>query len=139
MNGLPFGVVLERFPVGGGGFAAGVGDDVEESFAFERVVGGSPVGDVFDAVLFKELHGVFAETAEEVFEFAFEGVVDAEFIDGSGGLGGVGPCHGWKESCSGKRLEQGASVHARNCNRGLRDVQRWFPYSELLLASCAEE
>ena len=49
-----------------------MGDDVEESFAFERVVGGSPVGDVFDAVLFKELHGVLAETAEKVVELAFK-------------------------------------------------------------------
>jgi len=31
---FPFGIVLEGFPVGGGGFAAGVGNDVDESFAF---------------------------------------------------------------------------------------------------------
>ena len=59
-----------------------MGDDVEERFAFERVVGGSPVGDVLDAVLFEELHGVFAEAAEEIVEFAFEGVIHAEFVNG---------------------------------------------------------
>ena len=81
-DAFPVGIVAKGFPVGGGGFAAGVGDDVEERFAFERVVGRSPVGDVLDAVLFEELHGVLAETAEEVVELAFEGVVDAEFVDG---------------------------------------------------------
>jgi hypothetical protein len=136
LDGLPFGVVAEGFPVGGGGFAARVGDDVEESFAFERVVGGNPVSDVFDAVLFKELHGVFAETAENVVELAFEGVVDAEFVDGSGGFGGVGSSHGWKESGNGKRLKQCASVHTRDCNRGLRDVERRSTLSERFQNCC---
>ena len=31
---FPFWIVAEGFPVGGGGFAAGMGDDVEERFAF---------------------------------------------------------------------------------------------------------
>jgi len=86
-----------------------VGGDVEESFAFERVVGGSPVADVLDAVFFEELHGVFAETAEKVVELAFKGVVDAEFIGAGGGFGGLGSCHGRKESCNGKRLKQCAT------------------------------
>jgi hypothetical protein len=30
-------------------------------------------------------------------------------------------------------LKQCASVHARNCNRGFCEVQRWFRYSEWLL------
>jgi hypothetical protein len=59
-----------------------VGNDVEKCFAFEWVVGGSPVGDVFDAVFFEELHGVFAETAKEIVELAFVGVIDAELVDG---------------------------------------------------------
>jgi len=67
-----------------------VGNDVEKRFAFEGVVGGSPVGDVFDAVFFEELHGVFAETAEEIVELAFVGVIDAELVDGGGGLRSVG-------------------------------------------------
>ena len=59
-----------------------MGDDVNEGFAFERVVGGSPVSDVFDAVFFEEFRSVLAEAAEEVVELAFESVVDAEFEDG---------------------------------------------------------
>ena len=89
-DGLPFGVVLEGFPVGGGGFAAGVRDDVDERFALQRVVCRSPVGDVLDAVLFEELHGVIAKAAEKVVELAFVGMVDAEFVDRAGGLRGVG-------------------------------------------------
>jgi len=52
-------------------------------------------------VLFEELHRVFAEAAEEVVELAFESVVDAEFVDGGGGLWSAGQGCGWKESCSG--------------------------------------
>ncbi len=93
---------------------------------------GSPVGDVLDAMLFEELHGVLAETAEEVVELAFVSVVDAEFVDGGGGLGrcgiffrsGVvggrgGPGCGWEKSCCGKGLEQCASFHGGDCSRGL--------------------
>jgi len=83
---FPFGIVTEGFPVGGGGFAAGVGDDVDKGFAFERILDGSPIGDIFDAVFFEEFRGVFAEAAEQVVELAFEGVVDAEFVNGGGGL-----------------------------------------------------
>lgn len=43
-DGLPFGVVAEGLPVGGGGFTAGMLEDVDESFAFEGIVGGVPVG-----------------------------------------------------------------------------------------------
>ena len=69
-------------PVGGGSFAAGMRNDVDERFAFERVVGGSPVGDIFYAMFFEELHGVIAEAVKEVVELAFIRVVDAELVDG---------------------------------------------------------
>lgn len=78
----PIGIFAEGFPVGGGGFAAGMGEDVDKGFAFEWVVRGSPIGDVFDAMFFEELHGVVAETAEEIVELALEDVVDTEFVDG---------------------------------------------------------
>src|SRR6185437_5611037 len=78
----PIGIFAEGFPVGGGGFAAGMGEDIKESFAFERIIRGSPIGDIFDAVFFKELQGVVAESAEEIVELAFEDVVDTELVDG---------------------------------------------------------
>jgi hypothetical protein len=78
----PIGIVAEGFPVGGGGFAAGMGEDIDESLAFERIVRGSPIGDIFDAVFFEELHGVVAEAVEEIVELAFEDVVDTELVDG---------------------------------------------------------
>jgi hypothetical protein len=78
----PIRIFAEGFPVGSGGVTAGMGEDVDKSFAFEGLVGGKPVGDVFDAVFFEKLHGVVAETAEEVVELALEDVVDTEFVDG---------------------------------------------------------
>lgn len=62
---------------------------------------------------------MLAETAEEVVELAFEGVVDAEFVDSGGGLWSVGHGGGWQQSRERKRLEQCASVHEEDCNRGL--------------------
>ena len=78
---LPFGIVAEGFPVGGGGFLAGMSDDVDQSLAFQRFVEGRPVGDVFHSMFFEERHGVFSKTAQQVVQLAFVGVVDAEFVD----------------------------------------------------------
>ncbi len=81
-HALPFGIVAERLPVGGGGVAAGMGEDVDESLALHRFVAGRPVGYVLDSMLFEELHGVFAKTPQQVVQLAFIGVIDAEFVDG---------------------------------------------------------
>ena len=86
MDLFPFGIVTEGFPVGGGGFAAGMGDDVEKRFAFQRIICRSPIGDILDAVFFEEFRSVFAEAAEQVVELAFESVVDAQLVNGGGGL-----------------------------------------------------
>ena len=63
-----------------------MGDDVNKGFAFERILGGSPIGDILDAVFFEEFRSVFAEAAKQVVELAFESVVDTEFVNGGGGL-----------------------------------------------------
>jgi len=98
---FPFGIVTEGFPVGGGGFAAGMRNDVDQGFAFERVVGGDPIRDIFDAVFFEEFRSVFAEAAEQVVELTFEGVVDAEFVNGGGGLlRRIGKCCCRDKGCS---------------------------------------
>src|SRR5712664_1572646 len=76
-DALPFGVVLEGFPVGCGGFAAGMRQDVNEGLALERFVGGRPVCHVLDTVLFEEFYGVLAKAAEQVIELALESVIDA--------------------------------------------------------------
>ncbi len=60
---LPYGVIAKSIPIGGGGFAAGVREDIEESPALKRFVNRSPVGYVADAMLLEKLHGVFAEAA----------------------------------------------------------------------------
>ena len=78
---LPFGIVAERFPVGGGGFPARMGDDVDESLALQGFVSGRPVGYVLDSMLFEELHGVLAKTPQQVVKLAVVSVIDAEFVD----------------------------------------------------------
>lgn len=108
-DALPFGIVAERLPVGGGGFAAGVREHVDESLALERIVGREPVGDVFDVVLFEERHGVVAEARQESVEFAFVGVVDAEFVDGGGGLRERRERR--EESGGGEGLQKLAAIH----------------------------
>src|SRR5260370_34241713 len=67
-DALPFGIVLEGFPVGCGGFAAGMRQDVNEGLALERFVGGRPVSHVPDTVLFEEFYGVLAKAAEKIVE-----------------------------------------------------------------------
>lgn len=62
-HGLPFGVVAEGLPIGGGGFPTGMLEDVDEGFAFERIVGRGPIGEAFHVVLAEEGDGVIAETA----------------------------------------------------------------------------
>src|SRR6266851_795273 len=57
-HGLPFGIVAEGLPIGGGGFAAGMRQDIHEGLALEGFVGGRPVRDVFYSVLFEEFGGV---------------------------------------------------------------------------------
>jgi len=79
-----------------------MGDDVDKGFAFERIFGGSPIGDILDAVFFEEFRGVFAEAAEQVVELPFEGVVDTQLVDGGGGLRRrVGKCCCRDKGCSG--------------------------------------
>ena len=62
-HGLPFGVLAEGLPIGGGGFPTGMLEDVDEGFAFERIVGRGPIGEAFHVVLAEEGDGVIAETA----------------------------------------------------------------------------
>jgi hypothetical protein len=50
-------------------------------------------------------------------------------------LRGVGQSCGWKQSGGGKRLQQCASVHVRNCNRGLQNVKRRSDVSEAVPVS----
>jgi len=72
----PFGIIAEGFPVGGGGIAAGMFEDVDESFAFEGFVGGCPVCHVFYSVLLEKLRGVLAKAPEQIVQLAFVSVVD---------------------------------------------------------------
>src|SRR6266478_1073287 len=117
-DALPLGVIAEGLPVGGGGFAARMGDDVDERFALEGIVGGRPVGDVFHTVLLEELASMFAKAAEEVVELALVGVIDAEFVDCCGVCCGAWlilrrgePIYGREQRCGRERLKQGASFH----------------------------
>lgn len=121
-DGLPFGVVAEGLPVGGGGVTAGMLEDVDESFAFEGIVGGGPVGEAFHVVLVEEGDGVIAESAEEIVELAFVDVINAEFVDGRGGWHGVlfvrawfivadGPGGGGQQRDRGQGLQERAAVH----------------------------
>ena len=57
-------------------------EDVDKRVGFRGVVGGHPIGDAFHVVPGENFDGVVAETCEERVEFAFVGVVDAEFVDG---------------------------------------------------------
>src|SRR5579863_10631467 len=84
---LPFFIVLEGLPVCGGGFTAGVLEDVDERVGACRFVGGRPVGDGAHVMPGENLVGVIAEAREEGVELAFGGVVDAEFVDGAGRRG----------------------------------------------------
>jgi len=58
----------EGRPVGRGGLAARVRKNVDKSLAFQRIVCGRPVGDVFYPVFLEESCGVFAKAAEQVVE-----------------------------------------------------------------------
>ncbi len=87
----PLGVGGEGFPAGGGFFAAWVFEHVEEGLVFEwAIVYGRPIADAGDAVAGEEGYGVVAEAGEEVGEFAFVAVVDAELEDGGAGGGALG-------------------------------------------------
>ncbi len=55
--------------------------DVHEGLAFEGFVGRRPIRYVFDAVLFKKLHGVVAKAAQQILELALNNVIDAKLID----------------------------------------------------------
>jgi hypothetical protein len=127
-DGLPFGVVAEGLPIGGGGFPTGMFEDVDEGFAFEWIVGRSPVGEAFHVVFAEEGDGVIAEAAQEIVELAFVGVVDAEFVDGRSGRHGVrfvwawfgavdGPGGRGQQRGCGQRLQERASVHGRDSSR----------------------
>lgn len=86
----PFGVFPEGFPVRIGGLTAGVDEHIDKSFACEGLVRRKPIGEIFEAVFFEELHSVVAEAGEKGIELAFMDVIDAELIDGGGGRGGPG-------------------------------------------------
>jgi len=110
VDALPFRVVLKRFPVGGGCFAAGMIEDVDQSVALVGLIDGRPVGDAFHAMAVKEFYGMLAEACQQVCQFPRGGVIDAEFVDaglrGSGMvLLGSGPkCR--RKECGGRnRLE----------------------------------
>ena len=64
-----------------GGVAAFVFDDVDEGVFRFFVVGGDPVADGFNAVLFEEVDGVVAEAGVEGVELAFVSGVSAELED----------------------------------------------------------
>ena len=78
---FPLGVGDEGLPGCFGGVAAFVFDDVNEGVLGLFVVGGDPVADGFNAVLFKKGDSVVAEAGVEVVEFAFVGGVCAELED----------------------------------------------------------
>jgi hypothetical protein len=80
-------------------------------------------------MLLEELHGVFAKPAQQVVKLALVNVIDAEFVDGGGGWSGYRlsltrgkPVRGREQGYRGKRLEQSASFHGRDCSRALRNV-----------------
>jgi len=78
---FPFGVGDESLPGCFGGIAAFVFDDVDEGVFRFLVVGGDPVADGFNAVLFEEVDGVVAEAVVEGIELAFVSGVSAELED----------------------------------------------------------
>src|SRR6266568_7307128 len=109
---LPFGVVTESLPVGSGGIAARMRENVDESSAFERLVGRRPIGDVFHAMLLEEFHGVFAKAAQEVVELALVSVIDSKFVDRNCGWSGARfflsrgkPVCRWEQSYCRERLK----------------------------------
>ena len=59
--------------------------NVDQSVALLRLIERRPIGDVFDSVAFKELRGVFAEAREQVAQLSGSGMIDAEFVDATGG------------------------------------------------------
>ncbi len=79
---LPFWIVLESFPVGGRGLAAGVRENVDERAALRRLVERRPIGDVPYPVFFKKFRGVLAEAFQQVVELAFVRVVHAKLVHG---------------------------------------------------------
>src|SRR5437879_10765806 len=79
-NALPFRIFAESFPVGGGGFAARMRQDVNQRLVLERFIGRRPVRDVFHAVLLEQLYRVFAEAAKKVVELTLISVIDTEFV-----------------------------------------------------------
>lgn len=110
LDGDPFRIFTKRFPVSVGGFARRMHQHVDEGVALQRIVRGQPVGEILDAVLFEDAHGVVAEAGEEGVEFTFGGVINAEFVDGTGRLRERGKS-GWKKSRGGNGLEKLASFH----------------------------
>src|ERR1700756_1525544 len=82
LDTLPFRIVLEGFPVGGGCFAAGMLKNVNQGVAFLGLIERRPVSDAFHSVAVKEFYGVVAEPRLEVRQFSWSCMVDAEFEDG---------------------------------------------------------
>ena len=77
---FPVGIVLKRFPVRGGCFAAGMVKDVDQCVALVWLVGGNPVGDALHSMLVKNLDGMFAEARQQVGQFSRGCVIDAKFV-----------------------------------------------------------
>lgn len=87
-DAFPLGIVLERFPIGGRGFAAGMVEDVDQSVALVGLIERQPVGDAFHAMLVENLYRVIAKAGQQVGQFSWGGVIDAEFEDSGRVLGG---------------------------------------------------
>jgi len=81
-HGDPFRVSAEGFPVSVGSVTAGVNEDVDEHVGLLWIVGGSPEGESPHVVPREDSDGVVAETREKLGQFAFDDVIDAEFVDG---------------------------------------------------------
>lgn len=86
LHGLPFGILAEGVPIGGGGLAAWVRRDIEEGPVPEGLIDRRPIGDVADSVLLEKLHGVLSKAAQQVVQLALKGVVHTKFVDGGRGL-----------------------------------------------------
>lgn len=111
-DALPFWIIAEGLPVGGSGFARRMLEHVDQRVSLLRIVGGQPVRDILETVLFEKLHGVVTKSRQQRLEFALVSVIDAQFVDGRGGLRQSRERLREKSS-SRQRLEQLAAFHGR--------------------------
>ena len=97
-NPVPVAIVREINPVSIGRVARRMLEHVDESAALLwRPVGGNPIADRFQAVLFEYSVGVFAKTLDQVFEAILVRLVDAQFVHGALGESWLGSGFGpWR-------------------------------------------